>query len=77
MEAEILKFVIIARDNTFGQGREEHRRQRLVGNNLRNCFVRCPRCSEIWLVLEADKIKEYLCAECRHLFFIESSNLVG
>lgn len=69
MPTEIPDFVIITRNKTFGQGEGEHR----PGNSLRNCFVSCPRCSEIWLVPGAIENEKYSCVECQHVFFIEIS----
>jgi acetyl-CoA carboxylase beta subunit len=72
MPIEIPYFVIITSNKTFGQEKEEHR-----WATLQNCFVRCPRCSEIWLVPGANKNEEHLCAHCRHNFLINSLTIVN
>jgi hypothetical protein len=41
---------------------------------LRRRFVRCPRCSEVWLVVGARDAERHVCKGCGHGFAISLSN---
>ena len=40
---------------------------------LRRWFVRCPRCSEVWLVVGARDDERHVCKGCGHGFVIRLS----
>lgn len=64
MALEQSEYVVLSEGNAHKRGKESWAAM------LRRWLVKCPRCSEVWLVIGAREKEGHICKDCGHSFII-------